>query len=405
MLTDWRAKPAVPFAGKFRIIDFSLSNCFHSGIRRISVLTQYKSHSLIRHIMEGWNSLRSEHGEFVELIPAQQWLEDEAWYQGTADAVYQSLDIIEAHAPEHVLILAGDHVYKMDYGEMLAAHVETHADVTVACNKVNLQDARQFGVMSVDASHRVNAFHEKPDNPMPIPDDPEFALASMGIYIFSEKYLAQQLQRDAALSESTHDFGKDIIPYAVKAGHKVLAYPMSSAGPGNNYWRDVGTVDAYYTANLELARPDPPLDLYDPEWPIYTYQAQLPSAKFTDHGPSKGCRMIDAIASGGCVISESHVERSMLFSNVKVSSGCHLEGVLALPDCTIGANCQLTNVILDNGCHVPDGSVIGQDPAADSERFYRSEQGVVVINRGMLGQERQYQPATAMYDRTIPTAR
>lgn len=403
MLTDWRAKPAVPFAGKFRIIDFTLSNCLHSGIRRISVLTQYKSHSLIRHIMEGWNSLRSEYGEFVELVPAQQWLEDEAWYQGTADAVYQSLDIIEAHAPEFVLILAGDHVYKMDYGEMLAAHVESGADVTVACNKVPLRDASQFGVVSIDNSYRIHEFMEKPEHPKPMPDDPRSAMASMGIYVFSEKYLAQQLQRDAQLPGSSHDFGKDIIPYAVSAGHKVQAYPMSAGGPGRDYWRDVGTVDSYYTANMELTRANPPLDLYDHEWPIFTYQAQLPSAKFTDHGPSHGCKMVDAIASGGCVITESHVQESLLFSNVKVKSNCHLHGVLALPDCTIGANSRLRKVILDNGCHVPEGTIIGEDPEADAERFYRTEGGVVVVNRRMLGQQRQYQPANAIYD-FIPAA-
>ena len=398
MLTDWRAKPAVPFAGKFRIIDFALSNCLHSGIRRISVLTQYKSHSLIRHIMEGWNSLRSEHGEFVELIPAQQWLEEDSWYQGTADAVYQSLDIIESHNPEYVLVLAGDHVYKMDYGEMLAAHVESRAHATVACNKVPLQDAHHFGTMSVDSYNRITAFQEKPRNPSAMPDDPQHALASMGIYIFSMDFLAEQLLRDANLPDSSHDFGKDIIPYAVDADYRVTAYPMSSGGPGRDYWRDVGTVDAYYEANLELTQADPPLDLYDRDWPIYTYQPQLPSAKFTDHGPSNGCKMLNAIASGGCVINDSLIERSMLFSNVNVGRKCELHGALVLPDCSIGENCRLSKVILDNGCHVPDGTVIGENAKLDADRFYRSEQGVVVVNRGMLGQQRQYLPTSNRFE-------
>lgn len=405
MLTDWRAKPAVPFAGKFRIVDFTLSNCLHSGIRRISVLTQYKSHALIRHIMEGWNILRSEHGEFVELIPAQQWLEDEAWYQGTADAVYQSMDIIDAHGPEFVLVLAGDHVYKMDYGEMLAAHVETGADVTVACNEVPLTTAGQLGIMSVDSSNRIIAFTEKPEHPAPLPDAPDLALASMGIYVFSRQYLAQQLQRDAELADSSHDFGKDIIPHAVDAEHIVQAYPMNASGPGSDYWRDVGTVDTYYNANLELAQPHPPLDLYDPDWPVYTYQAQLPPARFTDHGPSHGCTLVDAIASGGCVISESHIEKSMLFSNVKVDRNCYLNGVLALPNTTIGAGCNLRRVILDNGCILQDGTVIGQDVEEDEKRFYRTQQGVVVVNRDMLGQRLEYKPTTSLYDRDAMPSR
>ncbi|MCG6872574.1 MAG: glucose-1-phosphate adenylyltransferase [Gammaproteobacteria bacterium] len=404
MLTDWRAKPAVPFAGKFRIIDFALSNCVHSGVRRISVLTQYKSHSLIRHLMEGWNGLPGEFGEFVELIPAQQWLEDESWYQGTADAVYQSLDIIEAHAPEFVLVLAGDHVYKMDYGEMLAAHVASGADLTVACNRVSLEEASGFGVMSVDSENRILAFEEKPAHPTPLPDSPDKALASMGIYVFSREYLARELRRDAALSESDHDFGKDIIPNAVATGHRVQAYPFGG-GPGGDYWRDVGTVDAFYGANLELTGSNPPLDLYDPDWPIFTYQPQLPSARFTDHGPSHGCRMIDAIASGGCVITESEVQESILFSNVRIGRGCKLDGVLALPDVSVGEGCRLKRVILDNGCRVPAGTVIGEDAEEDARRFYRTEQGVVVVNRDMLGQEHQYQPATTLYDPGVSSAR
>ena len=393
MLSDWRAKPAVPFGGKFRIIDFTLSNCLNSGIRRISVLTQYKSHSLIRHIMEGWNSLHGEYGEFIELIPAQQWLEDDSWYQGTADAVYQSLDIVRAHGPEFVIILAGDHVYKMDYGEMLAKHVEEKADVTVACNKVPIKTASDFGIMQIDAFQRIVGFEEKPKVPLPLPNDPTHAIASMGIYVFSTDYLAEQLARDAELEKSSHDFGKDIIPYAVAIGDRVQAYPLSSHDFGTNYWRDVGTIDAYYTANLELTGPTPPLDLYDMDWPVYTYQPQLPPAKFSGQAPENGCQMIESMASGGCVIHDSIIRNSLLFSNVKINAGCQLEGVLALPDCTIGENSRLIRVILDNGCQVPPGSVIGEDIESDTRLYYRTAGGVTVVNRAMLGQERQYQPA------------
>lgn len=392
MLSDWRAKPAVPFGGKFRIIDFTLSNCLNSGIHRISILTQYKSHSLIRHIMDGWNNLRVEHGEFVELIPAQQWMGDEAWYQGTGDAVYQSLDIIQAHNPELVVILAGDHIYKMDYGEMLAAHVDATADLTVACNKVPIEEAGELGIMQVDSTHRVMGFEEKPSKPRPMPDDPDYALASMGIYVFNAQYLANQLRRDAACQSSSHDFGKDVIPYAVSKGHRVQAYPMPAPG----YWRDVGTLDAYYTANLELVGTDPALDLYDPVWPLYTYQAQLPPAKFTDHGPQSGCLMVDSMASGGCTISDSSVTESLLFSNTTIENDCHLRGVLALPDCTVGTGSRLTKVILDNGCQVPPGTVIGEDPEEDAQNYHLTKGGVVVINRDMLGQARQYLPHTVI---------
>jgi len=394
MLTDWRAKPAVPFAGKYRIIDFTLSNCIHSGVRRISVLTQYKSHSLIRHLMEGWNYLRSEQGEFVELIPAQQWLDEDAWYQGTADAVYQSLDIVQAHSPAFVLILAGDHIYRMDYGEMLAAHVDAAADVTVACNRVPLREAGNFGVMSVNPEWRVTDFHEKPAHPIALPDDPDTALASMGIYIFSTDYLSEQLQRDALSTQSNHDFGHDIIPYAVRNHHRVQAYSMATHPGGSSYWRDVGTVDAYYAANLELTGARPPLDLYDPDWPFFTYQPQLPPARFTGDGESE---FTNSMASGGCVVESSHVNHSVLCSNVKVAANSELDGVLALPDCEIGRGCRLRNVILDNGCRVPAATVIGFDHEADRKRYYRSPGGIVVVNRKMLGQDHAYQLARALY--------
>ncbi|MGI9303294.1 MAG: glucose-1-phosphate adenylyltransferase [Gammaproteobacteria bacterium] len=396
MLTVWRAKPAVPFGGKFRIIDFALSNCVNSGIRRISVLTQYKSHSLIRHIQRGWNTLRMEMGEFVELLPAQQWAEDNSWFAGTADAVYQSLDIIESHRPDYVLILAGDHVYQMDYGEMLAAHVSAEAQLTIACIAVPRSEASAFGVMTLGENHSIIDFEEKPGDPASLPEDPDRALVSMGIYVFSLDYLAGQLQRDAGLAESRHDFGRDIIPHAIAQGHRVQAYPFDDQVTGSNaYWRDVGTIDAYYKANMELLGPSPVMDLYGPHWRIRTYQEQLPPAKFIgfedDHYGIAGNTMV----SGGCVIRESHIERSLLFSNVRVGAHCELSGVLALPRCEIGKGARLRRVLLDNGCKVPPGTVIGENPEEDAERYYCTPEGVVVVNREMLGQARRYLPTGA----------
>ena len=389
VLTDWRTKPAVPFGGKFRIIDFALSNCLNSGIRRIGVLTQYKSHSLIQHLLQGWSGLNTEQGEFIDIIPAQQWLDDESWYLGTADAVYQCLDIIEAYRPEHVLILAGDHVYAMDYGETLATHDQSKADFTIGCYPVPKADARELGVMQVDAEGRLIGFEEKPADPKPLPDDPQTALASMGIYAFSFEYLRDRLQRDAQDDQSSHDFGKDIIPRALAAGDHLRAYPFdSSATGGPGYWRDVGTIDAYYEANLEFLATEAPIDMYGSGWPIRTYQPQLASARFI--GAGQRCRMEDALVSGGCVIEQSDLDRSMLFSNVKVGAGCDLQGVLALPGCVIGAGCRLKGVILDNGCIVPEGSVIGEDSRKDRERFLITDRGVVVANRRMLGQSTGY---------------
>ncbi|UCH74860.1 MAG: glucose-1-phosphate adenylyltransferase [Rhodospirillales bacterium] len=392
VLTDWRTKPAVPFGGKFRIIDFSLSNCLNSGIRRICVLTQYKSHALIRHILQGWNHLNVEHGEFIDIVPAQQWLDDESWYQGTADAVYQSLDIIESYKPKYVLILAGDHVYNMDYGELLAAHVEAQADFTIACLAVPRAQASAFGIMQVDESSRIIDFEEKPKDPKPIPGQPDMALVSMGIYVFSEDYLREHLERDAADPASSHDFGKDVIPFAIERGDDVRAFRFDAAsGDDAPYWRDVGTIDAYYTANLEILSPDPPLDMYDPLWPVMTYQPQLPPAQFIGDGVR--CEVNNSIVSGGCVIDRSNLDSTMLFSNVKVHEGCNLQGVLALPGSEIGAGSRLRNVILDNECQVPPGSVIGEDPQADSRLFDVSDNGLVVINRKMLGQGSGYRIA------------
>ena len=392
VLTDWRTKPAVPFGGKFRIIDFTLSNCLHSGIRKVCVLTQYKSHSLIQHLMRGWTHLNSERGEFLDVVPAQQWTDNESWFLGTADAVYQSLDIIEGYGINHVLILAGDHIYNMDYGEMLAEHVNAGADFTVACQAVPVADAAgQFGVMETDENSLIKGFAEKPESPKTIPGEPDMALASMGIYIVSFEYLNRKLREDAEDPKSSHDFGRDIIPRALAAGDLLLAHRLENPHEGRPpYWRDVGTIDAYYKANMELISDHPPLDLYDPSWFTLTYQAQLPPAHFVDGGDNHSVE--DAMISGGCVVIESSLKRSVLFSNVKVHEGCHLDGVLALPGCEIGAGSRLKNVILDNQCHVPPGTVIGEDPARDAQTYTVTEGGVVVVNRRMLGQGDSYIP-------------
>jgi glucose-1-phosphate adenylyltransferase len=391
VLTDWRTKPAVPFGGKFRIIDFSLSNCLNSGIRRICVLTQYKSHVLIQHILQGWNRFNVEHGEFIDIVPAQQWLDDESWYQGTADAVYQTLDIVESYNPKYLLILAGDHVYNMDYGELLAAHVESQADFTIACHTVPRAQASAFGIMRVDDSDRIVDFEEKPADPKPIPGHPDMSLVSMGIYVFSMDYLRAHLERDASDTTSSHDFGKDVIPYAIGRGEDVRAYRFENPVHGSaSYWRDVGTVDAFYEANLEILSPQPPLDIYDPSWPVMTYQPQLPPAQFI--GGEKRCQVDNSMVSGGCMIQRSNLDTTLLFSNVKVQEDCSLQGVLALPSCEIGAGSRLRNVILDNECRIPEGSVIGEDPQDDSRRFDITEGGLVVVNRKMLGQGSHYRP-------------
>jgi len=391
MLTDWRTKPAVPFGGKFRIIDFTLSNCLNSGIRRICVLTQYKSHSLTQHILQGWNRLNEGHNEFIDIIPAQQWVAENQWYRGTADAVYQTMDIIESYNSEYVLILAGDHIYNMDYGEILANHIDTNADFTIACNTVARGEASPFGVMHVDQSMRVIDFKEKPEDPEPMPDNPDLSLVSMGIYVITLDYLRQQLVRDAADENSSHDFGKDIIPYALRHGQHLQAYQFHNPGKGSeHYWRDVGTIDAYYQANMEIISSNPPLDIYDPDWPVLTHQPQLPPAHFI--GNSRACTLKNSIASGGCVIEKSALYDSILFSNVKVKSGCSLEGVIALPGCEIGQGSQLKNVILDNQCQVPEGTIIGENPDEDGKRFHITDGGIVLVNREMLGQGNRYMP-------------
>ncbi|MES9926695.1 MAG: glucose-1-phosphate adenylyltransferase [Candidatus Thiodiazotropha sp. 6PDIVS] len=384
-LTKWRSKPAVPFGGKFRIVDFPLSNCINSGIRRVGVLTQYKAHSLLLHIQRGWNFLRGEFGEFVELLPAQQRIES-SWYEGTADAVYQNLDILRSHNPDYVLILAGDHIYKMDYGTMIAEHVESGADMTVGCLTVDLEGAKEFGVMTVDSENWVSEFAEKPADPKPIPGHDNLALASMGIYVFNRKFLFEQLIRDADTPQSSHDFGKDIIPKVIEK-YRVLAYPFTDSSSGEQaYWRDVGTIDAFWTANLELIGVTPPLNLYDRSWPIWTYQEQLPPAKFVFDDEERRGMAVDSMVSGGCVISGAKVTNSLLFSNVRVNSYSTVNETVVLPDVNIGRNCRINKAVIDRGCDIPEGTIIGEDPESDIERFYVSEKGVVLVNPEMLGQ-------------------
>ncbi|MEK6664160.1 MAG: glucose-1-phosphate adenylyltransferase, partial [Pseudomonadota bacterium] len=350
-LTDWRAKPAVPFGGKFRIIDFPLSNCLNSGIRRIGVVTQYKAHSLIQHMQRGWGFLRGEFNEFIDLMPAQQRIEAE-WYKGTADAVFQNMDILRHYAPEFLLILAGDHIYKMDYGEMLAAHAASAADLTIACLEVPIEDAQAFGVMSVDEYQRIVDFNEKPEHPTPIPGDPSRAMASMGIYIFNAKFLYEQLIRDADDPNSEHDFGKDIIPYLVSR-YRVFAHRFSESCVGVQngaiYWRDVGTVEAYWEANMELAKITPDLNLYDDKWPIWTYQEQLPPAKFVFDDEARRGMAVDSMVSGGCIISGATVRRSVLFSNVRVNAYSEVTDSVILPNVDIGRYAHLNRVVVDKG--------------------------------------------------------
>lgn len=387
-LTEWRSKPAVPFGGKFRIVDFPLSNCVNSGIRRIGVLTQYKSHSLILHIQKGWGILRGEFGEFVELWPAQQRIAGETWYTGTADAVYQNLDIIRNHSPNYVLVLAGDQIYKMDYGSMVAHHVETAADMTVGCIEVDLEHARQFGVMAVDSEGRVRSFSEKPESPETIPEQPGRCLISMGIYVFNADFLYEQLIKDADTAGSAHDFGKDIIPEVITK-YRVMAYPFRDVRSGSQaYWRDVGTIDAFWEANQELIGVTPPLNLYDETWPIWTYQEQSPPAKFVFDDEERRGMAVDSMVSGGCVISGAVVRHSLLFSNVRVNSYAYVKDSVVLPDVDVGRNCEIRRSIIDRGCRVPEGLALGLDPEEDAAKgFYVSEGGVTLVTPEMLGQE------------------
>lgn len=389
-LTDWRAKPAVPFGGKFRIIDFVLSNCVNSGIRRIGVATQYKSHSLIQHIQRGWSFLNGQFGEFVDLLPAQQRVSEDQWYQGTADAVYQNLDILREVDPDFVLILAGDHVYKMDYGKLLAFHVDNKADMTVACLEVPIAEAPAFGVMGVDENSRVVEFAEKPANPASIPGKPGKSLASMGIYVFNTKFLFEQLIRDADDKRSSHDFGKDLIPHMV-GKYRVFAqnFEQSCVGLGDDhvpYWRDVGTIDSYWGANMELTKVVPDLDMYDQEWPIWTHQEQLPPAKFVFDDDDRRGMAIDSLVSGGCIISGSTVRRSLLFSDVRINGYCNIEDSVLLPNVEVCRDVTLKRVIVDKHCKIPEGLVVGVNPEEDRKRFHVSPNGVTLITPEMLGQ-------------------
>ena len=385
-LTRWRAKPAVPFGGKFRIIDFPLSNCMNSGIRRIGVLTQYKAHSLIQHIQRGWGFLRGEFGEYVELLPAQQRIEP-SWYAGTADAVYQNIDIIRDHDPDFVLILAGDHVYKMDYGPMIAFHVERTADLTVGCIEVPIREGRDFGIMSVGEGGVIEEFMEKPEQPKPIPGSDELALASMGIYVFNTKFLFERLIEDADKPDSNHDFGKDIIPAAL-GRFRVIAYPFRDVQSGRRaYWRDVGTVDAFWQANLELADAVPELNLYDKDWPIWTYQEQLPPAKFIYDEEDRLGLAVNSMVSGGCIICGAVVRHSLLFSNVRVESEASVTDSVVLPDVVIHRGCRIRRAVIDKGCHLPAGTVIGESTEEDGARFFISPRGVVLVTPEMLGQQ------------------
>ena len=387
-LTDWRAKPAVHFGGKFRIIDFPLSNCINSGVRRIAVLTQYKSHSLIRHIQMGWGFLRGEFNEFVELFPAQQRVDETSWYSGTADAVFQNIDILLSHGPRYILVLAGDHIYKMDYGAMLADHVQRDADFTVGCIEVPISEASAFGVMQVDENMRIRKFTEKPASPEPIPGRDDVALASMGIYVFNTQFLIDQLLSDAADKSSSHDFGKDIIPKAIHT-HSALAYSFRDRLDASHqgYWRDVGTVEAFWKANLELLDPLPELNLYDADWPIWTYQEQLPPAKFAAHDGKPGTAL-DSMVSGGCLVIGATVRRSVLFSNVRVEMDTEIDESVLLTNVTVGRGCRIRRAVLDKGCRIPDGMHIGVDPVHDAERFHVIANGVVLVTRDMLGQSR-----------------
>lgn len=383
-LTDSRAKPAVYFGGKFRIVDFALSNCLNSGIRRIGVITQYKSHSLLRHLQRGWAFLKTEMNEFVDLLPAQQRNDNESWYRGTADAVHQNHDILESYGADYIVVLAGDHIYKMNYALMLADHVAKGRDCTVACIEVPRREASAFGVMAVDENSMVTDFIEKPENPPALPGRDDVSLASMGIYIFNAQYLYKELARDMADPDSSHDFGKDIIPHAVRHG-QVAAHPftLSCVPMAKPYWRDVGTIDAYWDANIDLTATDPELNLYDQHWPIWTYQAQLPPAKFVHNHDDRRGVAIESTVSGGCIVS-GQVLRSVLFSNVRIHSYVSVSWSVLMPDVQVGRGARLTRVVVDRGCVIPDGLVIGEDAVLDSQRFHRSPNGITLVTASML---------------------
>jgi len=385
-LTQWHSKPAIPFGGKFRTIDFPLSNCINSDIRKVSILTQYKSHSLNTHIQKGWSFLRPELGEYIDCIPAQQRIKD-SWYQGTADAVYQNIDIIREQKPNYVVVLAGDHVYKMDYQEMILDHINNNADMTVACLEVPKADATQFGVMTIDENNAITRFSEKPADPETIPGNPEVAMASMGIYVFKTQFLYEKLLEDAKDEFSSHDFGKDIIPASMGKA-RISAFPFRDPTTGKQaYWRDVGTIDSYYEANLDLVGVTPQLNMYDDSWPIWTYQEQLPPAKFIFNDDDRRGMAVDSMVSGGCIISGATIERSLLSNKVRINSYTHVSDSIILPDVEIGRNCTIKRCIIDQGCKIPSGTSIGINPIEDAKKYHVSPNGVVLISKQMLGQE------------------
>jgi glucose-1-phosphate adenylyltransferase len=387
-LTARRAKPAVYFGGKARIIDFALSNAINSGIRRIGVATQYKAHSLIRHLQQGWNFLRPERNESFDVLPASQRVSETQWYAGTADAVFQNIDIIEGHGPEYMVILAGDHIYKMDYELMLQQHCDQQADVTIACLEVPRHQATGFGVMAVDASGRVVDFVEKPADPPGMPDNPDMSLASMGVYVFQTRFLIEQLRRDAATQGSSRDFGKDIIPWLVKnakaVAHRFSRSCVRASSENEAYWRDVGTVDAYWEANIDLTDVVPQLDLYDRSWPLWTYAEILPPAKFVHDIDGRRGSAVSSLIAGDCIVSGAHVHRSLLFSGVRANSYSTLEEAVVLPYCQIGRGARLRRVVLDRGVDIPAGLIAGEDPEQDAARFRRTENGICLITQAML---------------------
>jgi glucose-1-phosphate adenylyltransferase len=387
-LTDIRAKPAVYFGGKSRIIDFALSNALNSGIRHISVATQYKAHSLIRHLQRGWNFFRPERNESFDILPASQRVSETGWYAGTADAVYQNIDIIEGYGPRFIVLLAGDHIYKMDYEPMLRQHVEQKADVTVGCMEVPREDATGFGVMHIDTNDRILSFLEKPANPPPMPEKPTHALASMGIYVFETKFLIDLLHRDAADPNSSHDFGKDLIPDIVRNGkavaHRFEKSCVRSTPTSPIYWRDVGTVDAYWEANIDLTDFIPGLDLYDQSWPIWTYGEVVPPAKFVHDEPGRRGVAISSLVSGGCIVSGAQVQQSLLFTGVHAHSWARIGRSVILPYAVINRHARLSNVVIDRGVVIPEGLVVGEDPALDATRFRRSPRGICLITQPMI---------------------
>ena len=387
-LTDKRAKPAVYFGGKSRIIDFALSNAVNSGIRRIAVATQYKAHSLIRHLQRGWSFLRPERNEFVDIMPASQRTDEERWYAGTADAVCQNIDIIDGYGPQYMVVLAGDHVYKMDYEKMLRQHVDSGADVTVGCLTVPRSDASAFGVMAVDEQLRVTGFLEKPADPPGMPGDPDNTLASMGIYVFDWAFLRDRLVEDSADGASSHDFGKDLIPRLVREGravaHRFADSCVMSGGEPEPYWRDVGTVDAFWRANIDLTNYDPPLDIYHPDWPILTYSEVTPPAKFIHDQPDRRGSAVNSMVSGGCIVSGSHIRQCLLFTGVHTHSYSVLSGVVALPRVVVNRHARLSNVVIDRGVVIPEGLVVGDNPEEDAKWFRRTANGVCLITRPMV---------------------